>query len=68
VRTLSRDVTLHRSRRNPRWAITSGAEGRTLWVVWLRDGRVALATKDTRRFNPPAVPCDVRPAFAQLSC
>ena len=68
VRTLARNVTLRRSGRNPRWAIASGTQGRRLWVVWLRDGRVVLATTDTRRFNPPSVPCDVRPAFSEPSC
>ena len=65
---LARNVTLRRSRRAPRWAIATGAKGRTLWVVWLRDGAVVLATKDVKRFNPPSVPCDLRPAFAKPSC
>jgi predicted small lipoprotein YifL len=68
VRTLARDVTLRRSRRDPRWAITSGAYGRTLWVVWLRSGEVARATTRVREFDPPQVPCDVRPAFAKPKC
>ena len=64
----SDDVTLVRSRRKPRWAIASGTYGRTPWVVWLRDGKVALATTDAKRFDPIAVPCDVRPAFSEPSC
>ena len=64
----SKDVTLVHSRRKPRWALASGTYGRTPWVVWLRDGRVALATTDADRFNPIAVPCDVRPAFSEPSC
>ena len=64
----SEDVTLVRSRRKPRWAIASGTYGRTPWVVWLRDGKVALGTTDPERFNPIAVPCDVRPAFSEPSC
>ena len=62
------DVTLVRSRRKPRWAIASGTYGRTPWVVWLRDGQVALATTDAARFDPISVPCDVRPAFSEPSC
>ncbi|MDP1846367.1 MAG: hypothetical protein Q8K79_01135 [Solirubrobacteraceae bacterium] len=64
----SKDVTLVHSRRKPRWAIASGTYGRTPWVVWLRDGKVALGTTDAKRFNPIAVPCDVRPAFSEPSC
>ena len=61
-------VTLVRSRRKPRWAIASGTYAGTPWVVWLRDGEVALATTDPDRFNPIAVPCDVRPAFSEPGC
>ena len=68
VRSADEDVTVVRGRRNPRWAIASAAEGRTLWVVWLRDREVRLATKDLKRFDPPSVPCDVRPAFSEPSC
>jgi hypothetical protein len=68
VATRSADVTLRRSRRNPAWAIASGAERRTLWVVWLKDGKVELATTNVRRFNPPSVPCDLRPAFSEPGC
>ncbi len=64
----SEDVTLVRSRRKPRWAIASGTYGRTPWVVWLRDGKVALGATDADRFNPIAVPCDIRPAFSEPSC
>jgi hypothetical protein len=64
----SDDVTLVRSRRKPRWAIASGTYGRTPWVVWLRDGKVALGTTNAERFNPIAVPCDIRPAFSEPSC
>jgi len=48
--------------------MASGTDGRTLWVVWLRNGAVALATTDQRRFDPPSVPCDVRPAFLAPDC
>ena len=68
VATRSADVTLRRSRRSPAWVIASAAERRTLWVVWLKDGEVALATDDVRRFDPPSVPCDVRPAFSEPDC
>jgi hypothetical protein len=64
----SGDVTLVRSRRKPRWTIASGTYGRTPWVVWLRDGKVALGTTNAERFNPIGVPCDIRPAFSEPSC
>ena len=68
VSTLARDVTLRRSRRAPSWVMASAADGPTLWAVWLRNGAVALATTDPRRFDPPSVPCDARPAFLAPKC
>jgi hypothetical protein len=67
VGTRTDQATLRRSRRDRRWAIVSGADGRTRWVVWLRDGAVTLAAKDAARLHQGAVPCDVRPPYT-ASC
>ncbi len=68
ISSSANEVTLVRSERDPRWALAAGASGRDLWAIWLRDGKVRLAETEAARFDPPAVPCDLRPAFSEPHC
>jgi hypothetical protein len=62
------EVRLLRSKRDPSWALAAGAGPNNLWAIWLRDGEVEVSATDAAGFDPPAVPCDVRPAFSEPSC
>ena len=68
VQTDDEQITLLRSRVDSSWALVDGNDGSKLWAVWLRDGKVEVASSDAREFDPPSVPCDVRPAFSEPSC
>ena len=62
------EVKVLRSERDPRWVLVDGGDGRELWAVWLRDGQVVLAADEVAAFDPPQVPCDLRPAFSEPRC
>jgi hypothetical protein len=62
-----------RSTRDAEWALVTGGAGRRIWAVWLRaeDGRwqpehALLNGRGNDR--PAAVPCDIKPPFAEPEC